>query len=74
MVGDDGEGVDDKLVAALWLIVGPWRCVGVGPAGSRTGNARVSEVGSAWWYPGPERARSAPRVARARARSARLTV
>ena len=23
-----GEGVDDKLVAALWLIVGPWRCVG----------------------------------------------
>ena len=28
MVGDDGEGVDDKLVAALWLIVGPWRCVG----------------------------------------------
>ena len=20
-----GEGVDDKLVAALWLIVGPWR-------------------------------------------------
>ena len=28
MVGDDGEGVDDELVAALWLTVGPWRCVG----------------------------------------------
>ena len=24
-VGDEGEGMDDKLVAALWLIVGPWR-------------------------------------------------
>ena len=36
--------------------------------------AHCTKVGSAWWYPGPERARSAPRVARARARSARLTV
>ena len=24
-MGGRGEGVDDELVAALWLIVGPWR-------------------------------------------------
>ena len=35
-MGGRGEGVDDELVAALWLIVGPWRFVdGTGRVAAR---------------------------------------